>query len=152
MEYRIRKLTLLLVLGITLLLTASHGQEEEKPEAYSAATAMTLTLSRSALTGVDDAGGTWQYEGGKVLDSNRQVGWYASTKRVTFKATEAQNTAALTLTVFFLGTTPPENMTLQGAHDFHSGNEIGSVSSASALYSGHIGKQFTRAGDRLTIF
>ena len=37
-------------------------------------------------------------------------------------------------------------MTLEGAHDFNSGNETGSVSAASHTQAAHIGKQFTRTG------
>ena len=46
---------------------------------------------------------------------------------------------------------PPENITLHGAHDFHSGGEIGSVSAASSAFSAQIGKQFKRVADTLTI-
>jgi hypothetical protein len=65
--------------------------------------------------------------------------------------TTEQNTAQLWLTLFFLGQKPPENMTIHGAHDFNSGDEIGSVSAASSAYSAEIGKQFKRVGDTLTI-
>jgi hypothetical protein len=57
----------------------------------------------------------------------------------------------LWLTLFFLGKAPPENITLHGAHDFHSGGEIGSVSSASAAFSARIGHQFKRVVNTLTI-
>jgi hypothetical protein len=40
---------------------------------------------------------------------------------------------------------------MHGAHDFNSGNEIGSVSAASSAYSAELGKQFKRVGDTLTI-
>jgi hypothetical protein len=112
---------------------------------------MTLALQRDVLNNVDDVAGRWQHEGGKVFEKDKQVAWYASTKRVTFGATDEQNTAMLTVTLFFLGKKPPENITLQGAHDFNSGGEIGSVSAASGAYHSHIGKQFTRVGNTLTI-
>ena len=75
---------------------------------------------------------------------------YSSVKRVSCGTTE-QNTAQLWVTLFFLGSHPPENITLHGAHDFHSGAEIGSVSAASSAYSAQIGKHFKRVGNTLTI-
>lgn len=113
--------------------------------------ALTLTLQRDTLTNVDDPAGRWQHEGGRVNENGRHVGFYASTKRVTFRATEAQNTAMLTMTVFFLGTNPPENITVQGAHDFNSGAQIGSVSAASPAHARRIGKKFGRSGNTITI-
>ncbi len=113
---------------------------------------LTYNLKRDVLQNVDDAAGRWQFEGGKVMNLKQvQVAWYASTKRVVFGATDAQNTAMLTVTLFFLPNKPPENITLQGAHDFNSGNQIGSVSAASSAHATHIGKQFKRIGDVLTI-
>jgi hypothetical protein len=113
--------------------------------------ALTLSLHRDTLTNVDDAAGRWQYEGGTVLDRGKQVAHYASTKRVVFQTTDAQNTAMLTVELFFTGKKPPESITLQGAHDFNSGNETGSVSAASDSFKKHIGKEFKRNGDVLTI-
>lgn len=113
--------------------------------------ALNLSLHRDALTNVDDSAGRWQYEGGKVSERNQQVGYYAVTRRVTFHATDAQNTAQVTMTIFFLPNKPPENITVQGSHDFNSGKEIGSVSAASGAQVAHIGKSFTRVGDTVTI-
>jgi hypothetical protein len=113
--------------------------------------ALALTMKRDMLQNVDDAAGRWQYEGGKAFIKDKHVAYYASIKRVTFLATEAQNTAMLTVTLFFLPAKPPENITLQGAHDFNSGNQIGSVSAASNAYKANIGKRFTRVGDTLKI-
>jgi hypothetical protein len=48
------------------------------------------------------------------------------------------------MTVFFLDERPPQNITLHGAHNFNSGEEIGSVSAASAAYATLIAKQFRR--------
>ena len=92
-----------------------------------------------------------RYEGGRVFEDQRDVGFYASTKRVVFGATDGQNTAMLTLEVFFLPNKPPQNIVLQGAHDFSSGDEVGSVSAASANQASHIGKQFKRVGNVVTI-
>lgn len=113
--------------------------------------ALTLILERTVLNNFDDAAGRWQYEGGTVFENKRLVGHYASTKRVVFGATDAQNTAMLTLEVFFTPQLPPQNIVMQGAHDFNSGGEIGSVSAASTAFATHIGKEFHRAGNVVTI-
>jgi hypothetical protein len=110
-----------------------------------------LALKRTSLTNVDDSAGRWQFEGGKVFQGNKQVANYASIKRVVVGGTDDQNTATASMTIFFLGKKPPENITLQGSHDFNSGNETGSVSAASAQFSSHIGKTYTRMNDTLTI-
>ena len=97
-----------------------------------------LTLTRTSLTNVDDAAGRWQHEGGKVFKGTTQVGQYATTRRVTFGGTnEPLNTAMQTTTLFFArtGGSAPQNVTLQGAHDFSSGSFRGSVSAASNRYS-----------------
>jgi streptogramin lyase len=111
---------------------------------------LTYTLQRDCLNNVDDPGMRWQIEGGKVLENDKHVANYSSVKRVSCGTTE-QNTAQLWVTLFFLGGNPPENITLLGAHDFNSGGEIGSVSAASSAFSGHIGKQFKRVANTLTI-
>ena len=112
--------------------------------------ALSFLLERDCLTNVDDAAGRWQIEGGKVLENKQHVANYSSVKRVSC-GTEQQNTAMLWITLFFLKGEPPENITLHGAHDFSSGGEIGSVSAASSAFSAHIGKQFKRAANTLTI-
>jgi hypothetical protein len=111
---------------------------------------LTYTLNRECLNNVEDPGIRWQIEGGKVLEKDKQVGNYSSVKRVSCGTME-QNTAQLWVTLFFLGEKPPQNITLHGAHDFNSGSEIGSVSAASAAFSAHIGKQFKRVVNTLTI-
>ena len=85
-----------------------------------------------------------------MLENSTHVANYSSVKRVSCGTTE-QNTAQLWVTLFFLGGKPPENITLLGAHDFNSGGEIGSVSAASSAFSEHIGKQFKRVANTLTI-
>ena len=105
---------------------------------------------RECLNNVNDVAGLFQIEGGKVLEGERQVANYSSVKRVSC-GTEQQNTAMLWVTLFFEGEKPPENITLHGAHDFNSGNEIGSVSAASTTFASHIGKQFKRVVNTLTI-
>ena len=111
---------------------------------------LTYTLQRGCLNNVNDPGMLWQIEGGKVLENGTHVANYSSVKRVSCGTTE-QNTAQLWLTLFFLKGSPPENITLHGAHDFKSGGEIGSVSAASSAFSAQIGKQFKRVADILTI-
>lgn len=111
---------------------------------------LTYTLNRQCLNNVEDAAGRWQVEGGTVLLKGRHVANYSSVKRVSC-GTQEQNTAMLWITLFFIGKKPPENMTLHGAHDFDSGGEIGSVSAASSGFAGHIGKQFKRVVNTLTI-
>lgn len=104
-----------------------------------------LNLTRvGALTNVDDAAGRWQHEGGKVFRGAIQVGNYAAHRRVTFSGTSPQNTAMLTMTVFFISPAgAPQNLTLQGSHDFGSGQYIGSVSGASSLYKSWADATFT---------
>jgi len=111
---------------------------------------LTYTLNRECLNNVEDPGIRWQIEGGKVLEKDKQVGNYSSVKRVSCGTME-QNTAQLWVTLFFLGEKPPQNITLHGAHDFNSGSEIGSVSAASTAFLAHIGKQFKRVVNTLTI-
>ena len=105
-----------------------------------------LKFARKALTNVDDPAGRWQFEGGSVTQENKHVANYASFKRVIFNRTDQdnQNTASVTTITFFVGAHPPESITLEGAHDFNSGNETGSVSAASNTQHAHIGKQYTR--------
>ena len=114
--------------------------------------ALTYELVRDCLNNIEDAGQRWQIEGGKVFQgkNRRHVANYSSVKRVSC-GTHDQNTAQLWLTIFFLGQTPPQNMTLHGAHDFNSGGEIGSVSAASSAHAARIGKQFKRVVNTLTI-
>jgi hypothetical protein len=112
---------------------------------------VTYDLVRECLNNAEDAGERWQIEGGQVFDrQKRHVANYSSVKRVSC-GTHEQNTAQLWLTIFFLKGKPPENMTLHGAHDFNSGGEIGSVSAASNAFKTHIGKQFKRVVNTLTI-
>ena len=111
---------------------------------------LTYTLHRNCLDNVEDSGKRWQIEGGKLLEKDKHVANYSSVKRVSCGTIE-QNTAQLWVTLFFLGSKPPENITLHGAHDFGSGGEIGSVSAASSAFSAYIGKQFKRVANTLTI-
>ncbi len=101
--------------------------------AQASAATLTYRLRRLTLTNVNDAAGRWQHEGGDVLNSsNLKIGKYALHRRVTFGGTDEQNTAMVTLTIFYLGSKPPRNITLQGSHDFSSGRYIGGVSATSS--------------------
>jgi hypothetical protein len=115
------------------------------------AVSMSLVLNRSTLTNVDDAAGRWQHEGGIARRGSTDVAQYATVRRVTNGGTDAQNTAMLTTTLFFIGKKPPENITLQGAHDFNSGNQIGSVSGASGAHSQFRTGTFTYTGSTNTL-
>jgi hypothetical protein len=110
---------------------------------------VSLTLNRIAISNVVDAAGLWQHEGGTVFKGTLQIGNYAISRRVTTGGTNAQTTAALTATIFFLGATPPDNITLQGAHSFSTGGVAGSVSAASSKYNWI--RSATFAGDTKTL-
>ena len=113
--------------------------------AASAAT-VTFTLNRTfGPTNVGDAAGSTQYEAGTVTKAAAVVGNYFITRRVTSVPSQLFNTGSTTVTLFFApkaGTTgAPENLTMEGAHDFSSGAFKGSVSAASGPFS------FARGGD-----
>lgn len=62
---------------------------------------LNYTLVRECLNNVDDIAGSWQIEGGRVLEHDEHVANYSSVKRVSC-GTHEQNTAMLWLTLFFL--------------------------------------------------
>ena len=101
--------------------------------------AVVFNLVRDSLDNVhvdDDTSGSWQHSGGRVFLRGDLVGYYATTRRLTTAGTGAYNTAMQTTTLFLQDTDgAPENITLQGAHDFSSGEYKGSVSAASFRYS-----------------
>lgn len=97
-----------------------------------------LTLTRTTLTNVSDAAGLWQHQAGDILKGGVKVGQYALHRRVTTGGTTAPlNTAMTTMTLFFATAagSAPQNITLQGAHDFGPGNFRGSVSGASNRFT-----------------
>lgn len=115
--------------------------------------AIKYVLRRQCLNNVEDVAIRWQIEGGDVLQDNKKVGTYSSVKRISCGTVEF-NTAQLWLTLFFKprkAGKAPENMTLHGAHDFNSGNQLGSVSAASSSFAAQIGKQFERIVDTVVI-
>ncbi len=113
----------------------------------------TIDLTRtSTLTNVDDAEGRWQYDGGEVRFLKKLVGYYTRQKRVSFGVPASVNAASVSITVFLTGSsTPPQNVTLQGAHDFSSGNEIGGVSATSSDYSFLRGASFSGSSSSIEL-
>ena len=117
---------IVVLLGMVLCAGAAH------------AGAVALTLTRTTLTNVVDAAGTWQHQAGDILKGGVKVGQYALHRRITNGGTAAPlNTAMTTITLFFVlaAGTAPENVTLQGAHDFGPGNFRGGVSAGSNRYN-----------------
>jgi len=111
---------------------------------FAHAGSVALTLTRNSLTNVNDAAGLWQHQGGDIMKGGLKVGQYALHRRVTNGGTGAPlNTAMTTMTLFFATAagSAPQNVTLQGAHDFGPGNFRGSVSGASNRFS------FAQGGD-----
>ncbi len=111
---------------------------------------LVFTLKQNCLNKVNDAAGFWEIEGGEVLDKGKHVAEYSSVLRKSC-GTKEQDTAQLWMTLFFPDQHPPQNMSLHGAHDLKSSNEIGSVSAASPTFAAHIGKPFKRIANTLTI-
>ena len=114
--------------------------------------ALVFTLVPGCNNNINDAAGLWAIEGGQVLQNKVHVADYSIVKR-TSCGTKAQNTSMLWLTLFFLesSTSGPQNMTLHGSHDLGTGQEAGSVSAATAAFTAHIGKTFSRIGNTLTV-
>jgi hypothetical protein len=139
-------------MAITLSMFAAFPADPgKKPAPVAQAPVLELELKPESLENVEDKAGRWQFEGGKVYAKRKHVANYASTKRMVNRGTDDQNTAMVTTRIFFLGEKPPENITLQGAHDFGSGDQAGSVSAASSEYRTYIGKSFVRQGNKITI-
>lgn len=135
-----------LIVGALILLalfTSWVGSADDKQEKPTTVPGLELHFARGTRESIDDKAGYCQYSGGKLLQMGKQIGNYATVLRGIRGGTYEQNTAILTITIFFLGKNPPENMTLQGSYHFSSGDGIGSVSAASAQYSAYIGKSFT---------
>jgi hypothetical protein len=106
---------------------------------------VTLTLERTdGLYNEDPPGaplplGRTQYDAGNVLVNGRKIGEYLCVKDVH---PAGLNTAAVTLTIFLPNPGgAPVPITLQGSHDFSSGNGMGSIS-ASPI-PGFVGVRYT---------
>jgi len=113
---------------------------------------LVFTLVPGCNNNINDAAGLWEIEGGQVLQNQVHVADYSAAKR-TSCGTKAQKTSMLWMTLFFIpgAAAGPQNMTLHGAHDLSAGHEAGSVSAATTSFAAHIGKQFSRVGNTLTI-
>jgi hypothetical protein len=116
------------------------------------ASGLTMLLVRSTLSNDSDAdgGGLWQYEGGVVQNAagTTNIGHYILNRRVTTSGTSADNTASETITLFFSSATPgavPNNITLEGAYSYNTGQVIGSVSAVSSRYRPLNGEAFSGA-------
>jgi hypothetical protein len=110
------------------------------------ANSITLQLQQITLINVDDAAGRTQYEGGTILKDAANVGQYVVTRRVTEGGTsDPLNTAQTSITLFLNGAPDiaPENITIDGAHDFSSGQFKGGVAAASNRYNWIIGADAT---------
>ncbi len=111
-----------------------------------------LSLKRNTLDNVNDSAGIWQYAGGDVEQNGQKVGIYISMARKLTKMDPAFNTSTYSLTLFFSGSIPSQNMTLQGVWDSTAaGGAIGSVSAISEGLEGADGAPFTIEGDQLLI-
>lgn len=105
------------------------------------ATTLNMLLARATLsTDPDpDNNGLYQYEGGVIEngEGTTNIGHYIVTRRLTNSGTSADNTAAMTVTLFFPSATSgnvPNNITLEGAWSFTTGQFAGSISAVSARY------------------
>jgi hypothetical protein len=108
------------------------------------AAVLTIVLVRSSLTNDADDAGLWQYEGGTVQNftTGATIGHYLVTRRVTTSGVQADNTAAESISLFFSNATAgnvPNNITLEGAYSYNTGQFAGSVSAASSRYHVMIG-------------
>jgi hypothetical protein len=138
-----RTVTVVAVFVLLMAAVSSIRFASAQPHKPPDAPTLQLELERQSLENVDDKAGRWQFLGGRVTENAKHVADYAAVARVVKQGTEAQNTAAVTTTIFFMGEKPPQNITLQGAHDFHSGGQVGSVSAASGKYAAYVGKPFS---------
>ena len=133
--------TLVIFLAVSVLLVCATAS-------YAAPITLILTTT-TALTNVTDGAGLWQFDGGTVSLSG-VIGNFARVKRTVTGATSPQNTAMLTITIFFLGSDPPESVTLQGTHSFTNGQERGSISGTSRALEGAEGTTFQGPSTALT--
>lgn len=130
---------MLRTIKIGLFAIAASTASLYAPAAF--ATNTTMLLARATLSSDPDPdnGGTWQYEGGAVENAagTATIGHYIVTRRVTTSGTSTDNTAAMTITLFFSSSTSgnvPDSITLEGAWSYTSGQFAGSVSAVSSRY------------------
>jgi hypothetical protein len=105
---------------------------------------------------VADAVGTWEYAAATAVESgsNTAVQLIAHKRTITNYTGAPFSASMLTATILFPTTSNDgvaDNLTIQGIHNLANNNETGSVSSASPLYAGYIGGNFTFAGGVLKI-
>jgi hypothetical protein len=105
---------------------------------------VSFTLNRTTDLFVSNPSGTplgrTGYDGGELLFNGTKIGEYM---RVFDVHAAGLNTASLTLTLFIPNPAggPPTPITLQGAHDYGSGGEVGSISASG--FPGLVGVRFT---------
>jgi hypothetical protein len=126
----------------------------------SAATAtaapLSLTLVRTSIVYNEDPPGAplplgrTQYDAGDVMFERTKIGEYLRVKDVHAGAI---NTAAVTLTLFFRNPNggAPLVITLQGSHDFTTGNEIGGISASSIFGAAGFGFTYNGVTEILTL-
>jgi hypothetical protein len=110
--------------------------------AYASAAPMEMSLENVIFVDVKDLAGVTVYFGGQVFESGALMGNFAAQQRITPPATGFLNTAQITMTIFFTGQTPPDNITLEGASDFNTSAAMGSVSATSPHFKTYVGQAF----------
>jgi hypothetical protein len=132
-----------LAVGLTLAFSAAAQ-----------AAPITFTLARTSILYNEDPPGAplplgrTQYDAGDVLLNGQKIGEYLWVKDVH---AGSLNTAAVTLTLFFPNRVggPPIPITLQGSHDFSSGNGMGSISATA--FVGLVGVTYTSTPTSVTL-
>jgi len=117
-------------------------------------------LVSESFTGVDDAAGAWLFDEGLLLSvpDGNPTGYYQQIFRAFSGKGNSPNAASIQTVLFFDDGTPgqaPSNVTLNGAHNFNSGNQRGSISAVGGTLIGlFVGSQYELDGatNRLTIF
>lgn len=113
---------------------------------------VSFILKKECFDKTEDRGGLWETEGGAVMFNKVKIGRYSSVRR-TSCGTAPLNSAMLWMTLFIQEPKRKTwgNITLHGAHGLKTGGERGSVSAATTEYVAHMGKQFKRVANTLTI-
>jgi hypothetical protein len=141
-----RNWTARIVITLVLIAAISGGL----PHAGEAAPPVTVVLARTTPVNSSlDAAGSWIFDGGTVSLAGVVVGQYARVLRTIFGATDLQNAAMVTITIFLLGQITPDNLTLQGAHSLTTSDATGSISAASL--PGAVGIRWTLVGATNTL-
>jgi hypothetical protein len=132
-------------LGIAIVAIFSNGGTGERggpSVAYAGPAPMELSLENVIFVDVKDLAGATVYFGGQVFENGTLMGNFAAQQRITPPATGFLNTAQVTITIFFTGQTPPDNITLEGASDFNTSAAMGSVSATSPHFKTYVGQTF----------